>query len=173
MRSELPAGDLPGGDAVMPAWEVLSTLLPRSPLLPFAHDPSVLLKAESLMPTGSFKIRGATYRMALLTPAQRARGVVAYSTGNHAQAVARAARDAGVAATIVMSPDAPPDKVDATHRLGAAIVMAASTSQARRDTAEALARERGATLIPPYEDPVVIAGQGTIAVELVQQVRTG
>jgi len=72
MRSELPAGDLPGGDAVMPAWEVLSTLLPRSPLLPFAHDPSVLLKAESLMPTGSFKIRGATYRMALLTPAQRA-----------------------------------------------------------------------------------------------------
>jgi threonine dehydratase len=124
-----------------------------------------------LMPTGSFKIRGATYCIAQLSEAQRARGVVAYSTGNHAQAVAKAARDANVRARIVMSPDAPAAKIENTHRFGAEIVMAASSSNARRAVAEALAAETSATLIPPYEHPDVIAGQGTIGIELLKQLQ--
>jgi threonine dehydratase len=156
------------------AWALLSRCLPRSPLLPFAGEPCqqpVLLKAESLMPTGSFKIRGATYCIATLDATRRARGVVAYSTGNHAQAVAKAARDAGVAAHIVMSPDAPAYKTAQTQRYGAHIVMAEPSSSARRATAEALAAERGATLIPPYDHLDVIAGQATIGLELLEQLR--
>lgn len=168
------ANDSVAGASVQAAWEILSRLLPRSPLLPFggetAHHP-LLLKAESLMPTGSFKIRGATYCIAQLGDAQRARGVVAYSTGNHAQAVAKAARDAGVRAKIVMSPDAPAAKIESTRRFGADIVMAASSSNARRAMGEALAAESKATLIPPYEHPDVISGQGTIGVELLAQLQ--
>jgi threonine dehydratase len=166
------SNDGAAGSGVHAAWAVLSRLLPRSPLLPFGGDTAqtpLLLKAESLMPTGSFKIRGATYCIAQLRETQRARGVVAYSTGNHAQAVAKAARDAGVRAHIVMSPDAPAAKIDSTRRYGAEIVMAASSSNARRAAAEALAAETQATLIPPYEHPDVIAGQGTIGIELLAQ----
>ncbi len=160
------------GAAVEAAWELLSGLLPRSPLLPFAgaaRPGRLLLKAESLMPTGSFKIRGATYCIARLDAQRRARGVVAYSTGNHAQAVAKAARDAGVAATIVMSPDVPAAKLEATRRHGADVVMAPPSSHARRAMAEQLARERGATLIPPYDHADVVAGQGSIGLELLAQ----
>lgn len=157
------------GPAVLAAWELLSKQLPRSPLIPFSGAPGILLKAESLMPTGSFKIRGATYCIARLDAAKRERGVVAYSTGNHAQAVAKAARDSGVHATIVMSPDAPTAKLDATRGYCATVVMAECSSQARRAMAEQLALERNATLIPPYDHADVIAGQGTIGVELLEQ----
>ena len=121
------------------------------------------------MPTGSFKIRGATYRISLLTEPERTRGVVAYSTGNHAQAVAKAARDTGVAATIVMSPDVPALKVAATERWGAEVVMAEPSSHARRALAERIAGESGRVLVPPYDDYAIMAGQGTIGLELLDQ----
>lgn len=160
--------------AVQGAWKLLSERLPRSPLLPFAGEATtqrLLLKAESLMPTGSFKIRGATYCIARMSEAERARGVVAYSTGNHAQAVAKAARDAGVRATIVMSQDAPAAKVTNTRRWGAEVVMADSSSNARRAMAEGFSHRTGALLIPPYDHPDVVAGQGTIGIELLVQLQ--
>ena len=164
--------NLPSSADVLAAWRVIAPLLPRSPLVPAgttAGGSPLLLKAESLMPTGSFKIRGATHVIAQLDAAQRARGVVAYSTGNHAQAVGKAAADAGVRATVVMSPDAPAAKIDATRGYGAEVVMAPPESQSRRLLAERLARERGAVLVPPYDDARIVAGQGTIAVELLEQ----
>jgi threonine dehydratase len=109
-----------GLSRIRDARAVLAGRLAPSPCLPVddgqVRPGRLFVKAENLMPTGSFKIRGATYRISLLTATERRRGVIAYSTGNHAQAVARAARDAGVAATIVMSPDVPPVKVAATEK---------------------------------------------------------
>lgn len=171
MAVDAAATDIHAG-AVEAAWTLLSKRLPSSPLLPFAGravPQRVLLKAESLMPTGSFKIRGATYCIARMSTAQRAKGIVAYSTGNHAQAVAKAARDADVRATIVMSKDAPAAKVANTQAWGAEVVMADSSSHARRALAEQIALETGAFLIPPYDHADVIAGQGTIGLELLLQ----
>ena len=95
--------------------------------------------------------------------------MIAYSTGNHAQAVAKAARDTGVAATIVMSPDVPALKVAATERWGADVVMAEPSSHARRALAERIAGESGRVLVPPYDDYAIMAGQGTIGLELLDQ----
>jgi threonine dehydratase len=152
---------------------VLAGRLAPSPCLPVddgqARLGRLFVKAENLMPTGSFKIRGATYRISLLTAAERRRGVIAYSTGNHAQAVAKAARDAGVAATIVMSPDVPALKVTSTEKWGAKVVMAEPSSHARRALAERLAGESGLVLVPPYDDYAIMAGQGTIGLELLDQ----
>jgi threonine dehydratase len=131
----------------------------------------LFVKAESLMPTGSFKIRGATFKLSTLTPAERRRGVIAYSTGNHAQAVAKAARDETIAATIIMSPDVPAAKIEATQRWGAQVVMAEASSHARRAMAERLAREKGLVIVPPYDDVDVMAGQGTIGLELLEQMQ--
>lgn len=130
---------------------------------------SIYLKAENLQPTGSFKVRGATYALSRLNEAERKAGVIAYSTGNHAQAVAQAARQQGIRAVIVMSPDAPAFKVEATRRLGAEVVMSEPTSQARRRLAEEMAQAQGLTLIPPYDHPAVITGQGTIGLEILEQ----
>jgi threonine dehydratase len=129
----------------------------------------ILVKAEALQPTGSFKIRGALHVLGSLSESERQRGVIAYSTGNHAQAVAMAARRFGIKAVIVMSPDAPEPKIAATLGFGAEIVMAEPTSAARRALAEQIAHDRGLRLVPPYDDAQVITGQGTIAVELIQQ----
>src|SRR5262245_16907107 len=159
-------------DRLKAASGVLSKLLPPSPLLLAARSGSggaLWLKCESLQPTGSFKIRGASYRISTLTPEERAAGVVAYSTGNHAQAVAKAASDQGVKSTIVMSADVPEAKVSATRRWGAQVIMAAPTSKARRMLAEGISAESGAVLIPPYDDFDVMAGQGSIAFELQRQ----
>jgi threonine dehydratase len=128
----------------------------------------VWLKAENLQRTGSFKIRGAVNRVSTLEPEERAAGVVTASAGNHGQAVAWAAREAGVEATIFMPEDAPMAKIEATRSYGAEIVLAG----AGYDGAQAAARERadaGATLIHAFEDDVVIAGQGTIGLELADQ----
>jgi len=145
-----------------------------SPLVPVAGRQTpgsnpILLKAESLQPGGSFKLRGALNRLSRLSAAERAAGVIAYSTGNHAQAVALAARQLGIPATIVMSPDAPSFKVAATQSYGARVVMAEPTSEARRLLAEAIARAEGLALVPPYDHPDVIAGQGTIGLEILEQ----
>ncbi len=149
--------------------------LPRTPCLELhdgrARAGRLFVKAENLLPTGSFKIRGATWRLSGLSTEERQRGVVAYSTGNHAQAVAKAARDHGISATIVMSPDVPASKVAATQRWGAQVVNAEPTSKARRDLAERLAAERGMVIVPPYDDLAVIAGQGTIGLELAEDLQ--
>jgi threonine dehydratase len=130
---------------------------------------SVVVKAENLQIGGSFKFRGAYNRLAQLDAAQRARGVVAWSSGNHAQGVAAAGRRLGVATTIVMPRDAPRTKIDGTAQLGAEIVFYDRYTENREAIARALAGERGATLVPSYDDPDVIAGQGTVGLEIIEQ----
>lgn len=131
---------------------------------------SVLLKAENLQRTGSFKVRGAYNRISRLDEVERAAGVVAASAGNHGQAVAWAARKVGAAATIFMPQDAPMAKVDATLSYGARIELTAGVLEECIGAAAAFVAETGATFIHPFEDPIVIAGQGTIGLELAEQV---
>jgi threonine dehydratase len=126
----------------------------------------VHLKLDNLQATGAFKERGAANRIALLTPAERAAGVIAMSAGNHAQAVARHASLAGIRATIVMPRFAPATKVVRTEGWGAQVVLHGETLAEAADHAHALAREHGYTFIHPYDDLAVIAGQGTVALEM-------
>ena len=130
----------------------------------------VLLKAENLQRTGSFKIRGAYNRMSTLSPEERAAGVVAASAGNHGQAVAWAAREVGANARIFMPQDAPMAKVEATRHYGADIELTGTALEGCLDAATAYVAETGATFVHPFEDPIVIAGQGTIGLELAEQV---
>ena len=129
----------------------------------------VWLKAENLQRTGSFKIRGASNKLAMLSGAERAAGVVAASAGNHGQAVARAARELGVKATVYMPLDAPMAKVDATRSYGAETVLAGAGFDEALAEAWEQARETGATFVHAFEDDAVIAGQGTIGLELAEQ----
>jgi len=133
-----------------------------------AAGATLLLKAEHLQRTGSFKFRGAWNALASLPPDERARGVVAFSSGNHAQAVALAARLHGVPAVIVMPADAPPGKLAATRGYGAEVVLYERRTADREAIARAVALERGSTLVPPYDLAAVIAGQGTVGLELVE-----
>jgi threonine dehydratase len=146
----------------------------RTPLLQFGTagpgGPRVLLKAESLQPIGAFKIRGAYHAIASLSPEERARGVVTHSSGNHAQGVARAARLLGSRAVIVMPSDAPTVKRRRVEADGAEVVTVAPASSAREARAEELIRERGLVFIPPYDDDRVIAGQGTLGLEIAEDV---
>ena len=130
----------------------------------------VFLKAECLQRSGSFKLRGAYNKIASLEPEQRERGVVAFSSGNHAQAVALAARLVGTSATIVMPADAPALKLDATRSYGADVVTYDRYSEDREAIGQRLASERGLALVRPFDDPLVIAGQGTAALELLDEV---
>ena len=130
----------------------------------------VFLKAECYQRGGAFKFRGAYNKIASLPPETRARGVIAYSSGNHAQAVAIAAGLLGSHATIVMPADAPAAKVEATRGYGAEIVLYDRYSESREEIGAALAAERGLELVKPYDDPLVIAGQGTAALELLEDV---
>ncbi|GAA4325055.1 pyridoxal-phosphate dependent enzyme [Streptomyces venetus] len=127
------------------------------------------LKCENFQRAGAFKFRGAYNAASRLTPEELSRGIAAYSSGNHAQAVALAARELGTTAVIVMPEDAPPSKRAATAGYGAEIVSYDRYTGDRVAIAEALAAERGLTVIPPYEHPHVIAGQGTAALELVAE----
>lgn len=127
------------------------------------------LKGEHLQRSGSFKLRGALNRLLALEPVVRQRGVVAFSSGNHAQGVALAARLLSIPATIVMPSDAPSVKLAATRGYGAEIVLYDRQREDREAIARRLSEERGATLVPPFDDPYIIAGQGTIALELVEQ----
>jgi threonine dehydratase len=129
----------------------------------------VFLKCENLQRMGAFKFRGAYNRLAQLSAAERERGVVAFSSGNHAQGVALAAQLLGIPATIVMPENAPAAKRAATLEYGAEIVFYASGTN-REELAATIARERGATLVPPYDDDAIIAGQGTVALELLEEV---
>jgi threonine dehydratase len=146
----------------------------RTPLLGFGTagpgGPPVLLKAESLQPIGAFKIRGAYHAIASLSADERARGVVTHSSGNHAQGVARAARLLGSKAVIVMPSNAPAIKRARVEADGAEIVTVGPASDERAAMALRLAEERGLTLIPPYDDDRVIAGQGTLGLEIAEDV---
>jgi len=128
----------------------------------------LFLKPENLQPIGAFKLRGAYNKIASLSPEQRARGVITYSSGNHAQGVAYAARALGVKATVVMPRNAPPLKREATQALGAELVLVGPGSMERQERAEALAREHGYIVVPPYDDEQIIAGQGTMGLEILE-----
>ena len=143
----------------------------RTPLLPSdALEAScgvpVLLKPEMLQRGGAFKIRGAYWYVSQLTPAERAKGLVAPSSGNHGQAVALAARLFGVRATVVMPTTAPRAKREGAERLGARVVFEGTTTAERLAKALEICEREGATLVPPYDDPTIIAGQGTIGLEI-------
>ncbi|MEO8273368.1 MAG: threonine/serine dehydratase [Chloroflexota bacterium] len=149
----------------------------RTPLIPFgiaggpgSGGPRVLLKAESLQPIGAFKIRGAYHAIASLTAAERARGVITHSSGNHAQGVARAARLLGTHAVIVMPSNAPAVKRGRVEADGAEIVTVGPASSEREARAEELRLERDLVFIPPYDDDRVIAGQGTLGLEIAEDV---
>jgi threonine dehydratase len=129
----------------------------------------VFFKCENLQRGGAFKFRGAYNRLVNLSPAERQRGVVAFSSGNHAQGVALAARELGIQATVVMPRDAPPLKVAATAGYGAAIVLYDRLTEDREAIARKLADEGGLTLVPPYDHPLIMAGQGTAALELIEE----
>src|ERR1700682_5200990 len=131
----------------------------------------VFFKCENLQRGGAFKFRGAYNRLVALSPEERARGVVAFSSGNHAQGVALAARELGIRAAVVMPTDAPALKLAATQGYGAEIVPYDRLSEDREPIARRLADERGATLVPPYDHPLIMAGQGTAALELVEEVQ--
>ena len=131
---------------------------------------TVYIKAESFQRGGAFKFRGAYNMISRLDKASLALGVAAYSSGNHAQAVAMAAALLGTTAVIVMPADTPPAKLAATRGYGAEVVLYDRTTEDREALGAALAAERGLTLIPPYEDPLIMAGQGTVATELIDDV---
>ena len=141
----------------------------RTPLVPCPRGEEgrlLYLKADNLQPTGAFKLRGAYNKISSLSPEERRRGVVAHSSGNHAQAVAYAASALGVRAVIVMPRGAPRVKTDATAAFGAEILFVGDDSAERVRRAEELAAEHGYVLVPPYDDETLIAGQGTVGLEI-------
>jgi threonine dehydratase len=171
-RHESPP--LPGFAEVQAAAARLAGVSRRTPLL--AGTPlderlggRLLFKVESLQRTGSFKFRGAYNRLVQLDARERRAGVVAFSSGNHAQGVAAAARLLGIRATIVMPSNAPATKLENTRGLGAEVVLYDRFTEDREEIARRIVAERGATLVPAYDDPHVVAGQGTAGLELMQQ----
>ncbi len=165
----IDAVELIGIDAVRTAAEVLRGIAVRTPLAPYGRpEDRVFLKAESLQPIGAFKIRGAYVAIAGLPAAERVRGVISYSSGNHAQGVARAARLLGAPAVIVMPSDAPAIKRERVAADGAEIVTVGPASDERRVRAEEIAAQRGLAIIPPYDDDRIIAGQGTVGLEIAE-----
>ena len=162
----------PTPEGVAAAAKRVAPSVVRTPLLPLDWAGGRLwVKAECLQEGGSFKLRGATNRLLLLSEAERKRGVVAFSSGNHAQGVAIAARRLGIPAAIVMPADAPRVKVDGTRGAGAEIVFYDRATESREEIGARLARERGATLVPSFDDVDVIEGQGSVGVEIVEQLR--
>lgn len=147
------------------------TPLLSSPFLDEIAGRRVLVKAECLQHTGSFKYRGGRSALSAMDPEVRARGVIAFSSGNHAQGVARAAAEFGAPAVIVMPSDAPALKIANTRALGAEVVLYDRASEDRDAIGAALAEERGLTLIKPFDEPQVIAGQGTTGLEIARQAR--
>jgi threonine dehydratase len=161
--------ELVGIDDIRAAAKRIDGTVLRTGLLPCewsAPDRPLWIKPESFQAIGAFKVRGATNALAELSPQQRRNGVVAYSSGNHAQAVAHAARAAGISAVIVIDDTAPTTKVAATRALGAEVVLVPLAE--RQKVAEDLARRKDAALIPPFDHPAVIAGQGTIGLEIAE-----
>lgn len=165
-------GTLPSLDDVRAAYARIADGVVRTPLLrlhlPANPDAVVYAKPENLQRTGSFKLRGALNFLARLDPEVRGRGVVAHSSGNHAQGVAYAARHFGVPATIVIPDGAAAVKVAGTLALGADVRRCENTQASRVETAMAIAREQGSTLVPPFDHPWIVEGQGTVGLEIVE-----
>lgn len=164
-----------GYDDVRTAARRLAGVAHRTPVLrsrtfDARAEAEVFFKCENLQRGGAFKFRGAYNFLAALSPHERAAGVVAFSSGNHAQGVALAARLLGIAATIVMPADAPAGKLDATRAYGADIVFYERAHGNREEIACGIAAERGATLVPPFDDPRIVAGAATAALELLEEV---
>lgn len=164
---------LPDAADVRSAAERLAGVAVRTPLLEFPvlngrAGGRVLIKPEVLQRTGSFKFRGAYNRLSRLTPDEARTGVVAWSSGNHAQGVAAAARLLGIRSTIVMPSDAPPIKIARTRGFGAEVVLYNRLTESRETIGGRIAAERGAVVVPPYDDPHIIAGQGTTGLEIAE-----
>ena len=152
------------------AAERIAGLVERTPLIESEVDGQrVWFKCECLQTGGAFKLRGATNRLLQLTSEERERGVVAFSSGNHARGVAIAARRLGIRAVIVMPSDAPQVKVDGTRAEGAEIVFYDRLSESREEIEARIADESGATVVPSFDDPAIVAGQGTAGLEIVEQ----
>ena len=155
---------------VLAAAERIAGLVEKTPLIASeVGGVPVWLKCECLQTGGAFKLRGATNRLLQLSPEERERGVVAFSSGNHARGVAIAARRLGIRAVIVMPADAPKVKVEGTAAEGAEIVFYDRLSESREEIAARLAGENGATVVPSFDDPAIVAGQGTAGLEIVEQ----
>jgi len=162
---------LVGIDAIRAAAVTLRGVATRTPLVPFGRpEERRFLKAESLQPIGAFKIRGAYVAVASLSDEERRRGVITYSSGNHAQGVARAARLLGAPAVVVMPSDAPALKRARVEADGAEVVVVGPSSDERQQVAEELAVRRGLAIIPPFDDDRIIAGQGTVGLEIADEV---
>jgi len=157
-------------DDVLAAAERISGAVQRTPLVEAEiRGNRVWLKCESLQTGGSFKLRGATNRLMQLNEGERGRGVVAFSSGNHAQGVAIAARRLGIGAIIVMPSDAPSLKVEGTRAQGAEIVFFDRATESREEIAARIASEKGSIVVPSYDDPHIVAGQGTVGLEILEQ----
>lgn len=168
------AARIPDKQGVELAATKIAAILPPTPLLPLEVDGATIwCKAECLQPIGAFKIRGAWHRLSDMMDAERAAGVVAFSSGNHAQGVAWAAKRLGMPATIVMPADAPAAKMASTIALGATVVTYDRMTESREEIAGRLAAERGAVLVPSFDDPWVVEGQGSAGVEIGAQMPGG
>ena len=155
---------------MLDAAERIEALVERTPLIESEiGGMRVWLKCECLQTGGAFKLRGATNRLLQLSPEERERGVVAFSSGNHARGVAIAARRLGMSAIIVMPADAPKVKVDGTRGEGAEIIFYDRRSESREEIAARISEETGATVVPSFDDPAIVAGQGTAGLEIVEQ----
>lgn len=160
----------PTREGVIEAAEKVAAILPPTPLLPMdINGVSCWVKAENLQPIGAFKIRGAWHRLSALSDEEKVRGVVAVSSGNHAQGVAWAARRLGIPAVIVMPENAPKVKLDATRALGAEVVLYKRPGEDRDEVAARIIEERGGTLVHAFGDPWVIEGQGSAGIEITEQ----
>ena len=158
------------GNDVVEAARRIDGLVQKTPLLESeVRGQRIWLKCECLQTGGAFKLRGATNRLLQLSPAERERGVVAFSSGNHARGVAIAAKRLGIRATIVMPADAPQVKVEGTRSEGAEIVFYDRRTESREEIADRLAAESGGTVVPSFDDPAIVAGQGTAGLEIVEQ----
>ncbi|UXN65598.1 threonine/serine dehydratase [Phyllobacterium sp. A18/5-2] len=149
--------------------QLVRTRLIESEALNARYDARILFKPECLQRTGSFKFRGAYNRISQFTPKERERGIVAFSSGNHAQGVASSARLFGIKAVIIMPSDAPQTKIANTRSYGAEVVFFDRYSESREAVAVPYIEERGMVLVPPYDDPSIMAGQGTIGLELIAE----
>lgn len=160
----------PARQGVLTAAEKVAKIVPKTPLLPLEiRGRTVWCKAESLQPMGAFKLRGAWHRMTDLDEAERKAGVVAFSSGNHAQGVAWAARRLGVPAVIVMPSDAPQKKLENTRALGAEVILYDRMTEDRVAIADRIAAERGGTIVPPFDSAWIIEGQGSAGIEAAEQ----
>jgi threonine dehydratase len=165
---------IPDRQGVERAAAKIAAILPRTPLLPLdIGGVTIWCKAECLQPIGAFKIRGAWHRLSDMTAEERQAGVVAFSSGNHAQGVAWAAKRLDMPATIVMPADAPVAKMASTIALGATVVTYDRRAESREEIAGRLAAEKGAVLVPSFDDPWVVEGQGSAGIEIGAQMPGG